>query len=111
KVAAAGAGSNLLLALSFALIYQAASKMNRTDFILQLLSLGIYINLLLAFFNLIPFPPLDGSKILFSLLPSNISLKYYRFTQISPFLVLILFWLIWPLIHFLVNFFYRLLLW
>ena len=45
------------------------------DVILPLLSFVVFLNILLAVFNLIPIPPLDGSKILLTLLPS----RYERF--------------------------------
>ena len=37
---------------------------------------ALYINLILAFFNLIPLPPLDGSHVLFHLLPTRLGLRY-----------------------------------
>jgi Zn-dependent protease len=48
---------------------------------------GMYLNLILAFFNLIPIPPLDGSHVLAHFLPPSIALQYKR---ISRFGLLIL---------------------
>jgi Zn-dependent protease len=45
------------------------------EFIFQALFMGGFLNLFLAIFNLIPVVPLDGSKILFSLLPLHLSQK------------------------------------
>ena len=47
----------------------------------------IWINLILAFFNLIPIPPLDGSKILFAILPADL---VYRLRPLEQFGFLIL---------------------
>jgi len=55
--ALAGPGSNLLFALIIGILISAFPA-------LEFLSILIYINLALAFFNLIPIPPLDGSKVL-----------------------------------------------
>jgi len=110
KVSVAGPLSNILLSITFAAFFHILKNVPSTIFLLQLLSFGVYINLLLAFFNLIPFPPLDGSKILFSLLPYNISFRFQRILNLSPFLILIVIWLIWPVVSAFVNIFYRLLL-
>ena len=51
----------------------------------------IVINLSLAFFNLLPFPPLDGSRIVSYLLPSKYRVQYRNFEDVAPFILLILF--------------------
>ena len=53
-----------------------------------ILFFGVSINLILAFFNLIPIPPLDGSKILTGILPERYA---YTFSRIEPFGFIILF--------------------
>ncbi|MEK7542713.1 MAG: site-2 protease family protein [Patescibacteria group bacterium] len=63
-VAAAGPISNIIISVAFALIYR-----NILD--VSLFVIIIQINLSLAVFNLIPIPPLDGSKIFFALLPQR----------------------------------------
>jgi Zn-dependent protease len=72
KVAIAGPASNLAIALFFGL---AMRFLPVTSPVLQnfytILSLIVYINILLAIFNLIPIPPLDGSHILFTFLPAS----------------------------------------
>lgn len=62
-VSLAGPAANILLAMVLAILFHA------TEWVLVLL--GIYLNLGLACFNLIPIPPLDGSKVLAGLLPSK----------------------------------------
>lgn len=68
-VALAGPLSNLILAIAAALILGLVGL--PSDFWLLLLYQLIYINVVLAIFNLIPIPPLDGSKILAGLLPGR----------------------------------------
>jgi Zn-dependent protease len=68
KVAAAGPLSNLAIAAVFGLVLRFALypvNASTTD----LLTLIVYVNIVLALFNLVPIPPLDGSRLLFSVLP------------------------------------------
>jgi len=57
------------------------------NLIFLLLFLFMQINLALAFFNLIPIPPLDGSKILLHFLPPRSRSEYLRFSSIGPLLI------------------------
>jgi len=69
-VAIAGPVSNILLAIVFAVIIRIASSQGiLSEGFLYLSSYLVLINIVLSIFNLIPIPPLDGSKILFSILP------------------------------------------
>lgn len=52
----------------------------------------ISINLGLGLFNLIPIPPLDGSKVLYSILPTDLYFSYMRYEQYGMFLLIILLW-------------------
>ncbi|MCG2821322.1 MAG: site-2 protease family protein, partial [Candidatus Atribacteria bacterium] len=54
------------------------------------LQTGVIINLALAIFNLIPVPPLDGSKILLGLLPYSQAYRYAKLESYGPILLLIL---------------------
>ncbi len=67
-VAVAGPAANFILALLFGLVFQFA-PMN--DVMAQLVYIIVYANVLLGVFNLVPIPPLDGSKVLFALLPDS----------------------------------------
>ena len=67
-VGAVGPISNLLLAGAFALVIRALP----TGQLTTLLSMIVYANILLAVFNLVPIPPLDGSKVLFAILPEHL---------------------------------------
>lgn len=66
-VAFAGPGTNLLLAVIFAMLLRFGGVAMTTEMATAFATI-VYINLLLAFFNLIPLPPLDGSKVLSGLL-------------------------------------------
>ena len=96
-VASAGILTNLLIALVFGIVFRVgiAFGLGNNDGFVLLVSLIVLINIGLAIFNLIPVPPLDGSKILFSLLPQ--SLRYIRnfLEQYGFFLVLILVVVLW----------------
>ncbi len=72
-VAVAGPLSNILLAIIFAIIIRVSfiSGFSTPGF-LFLTSYLVMINIVLALFNLTPIPPLDGSKILFSILPGSL---------------------------------------
>ncbi len=52
-----------------------------------------FVNLLLGLFNLIPVPPLDGSKVLLTFLPYNLRLSYYKLEPYGFIIVLLLVWL------------------
>lgn len=88
-VALAGPGSNLLMAIIWALGLRllAESGASQGDFWVQMAIAGIQINLVLMALNLFPIPPLDGGRIVFSLLPSRMAWQYSR---IEPYGMLIL---------------------
>ena len=77
KVAIAGPGSNLLIALFFGLVIRFAGL--PVD-IINLASIIVYANVLLAVFNMVPIPPLDGSKLLYALLPDTPDWQRFKFT-------------------------------
>jgi Zn-dependent protease len=89
-VGVSGSLANLALAVIFALIIRFAPGIdsNFVDLAVDV----VLLNLFLAFFNLIPVPPLDGSKILANLLPFSLSHKYLQFIQameMNPLLSLV----------------------
>lgn len=80
-VAAAGPLTNLLLAAIFAVIIRLAPMFELSGAFVDMLTYIVFINILLAVFNSIPFPPLDGSKVIVPFLPWALQVKYRAFTQ------------------------------
>jgi len=78
-VAAAGPISNIFLAVVFGLLIRLGAGASWIQGSLEVISTVVIINLVLAFFNLVPIPPLDGSKIVFAFLP-------YRFREFEGFM-------------------------
>lgn len=72
-ISLAGPLSNMFLAVAFSLLFRLSAPLLPAGPVGQstgfLLYLGVRLNLLLAFFNLIPVPPLDGAKVLAPLIP------------------------------------------
>ena len=79
-VAFAGPGTNILLALIFGLSIRFFGDMLDPALVGAFAIIAL-INMVLALFNLIPIPPLDGSKILSMLLPGGLGLAYESFRQ------------------------------
>lgn len=90
-VGAAGPLANIIFAFILSAIFRLFPFI-RTPILTEVFFASILINLILAAFNLIPIPPLDGSRILFGLLPPNLAMKYMR---LEPYGFIILFVLLW----------------
>jgi len=99
-VGAAGPSANIILAILLTLIYKIGIPM-----FAQALILGVAINLMLAIFNLVPIPPLDGSRIVASLLPTQLAYKYLKIEPYGFLIIFLLFvlgffrWFIFPLVN------------
>ena len=93
-VAAAGPGANLAMALVWAVLLKIAVLLpaGATSEFLGLMSqAGILVNLIFMFLNLLPILPLDGGRILASLLPSRAAWQYARLEPLGlPLLVILL---------------------
>jgi Zn-dependent protease len=97
-VSLAGIATNLLLAVILTILIvplglagRAIPAIGSSLAIIQLMFLyGITINLVLAAFNLIPIPPLDGSHVLKHLLPPRLAYQYQRFGRYGIILLIIL---------------------
>jgi len=106
-VAAAGILSNFLIAIVFGLIIRLVSGMALPPGFYFITSAIVIVNLALGIFNLVPIPPLDGSKILFSFLPErafNFILAYEQYSLIL-LLVFIVFFsdYLYPILAFLFH--------
>ncbi len=118
-ISAAGPLSNILLALVCGLLLRVLSEFSGavdrnslTATISLMLFLSVQINLALAVFNILPIAPLDGSKILFGLLPAGYGKAIFALERYGPFILIgliifgrftgvsILGGLIWPFVKF-----------
>ena len=92
-VGLAGPLSNFLLAVfSIALLKHwpwASTSVSAATYLIQGMRTFIYINVMLGLFNLIPFPPLDGSHIIYALIPKSWYPLYYKIQKFS-ILILVL---------------------
>lgn len=90
-VAIAGPISNIAIAIIFGILIRVGLPYSfMTPAFLSLASFVVLINITLAIFNLVPIPPLDGSKILFALLP--LKLQYIReMLEKNGFILVIIF--------------------
>jgi Zn-dependent protease len=123
-ISAAGPLSNMLLALISGLllrfIFTVGIRPDRNSMMGVLVIMIVWslqINLALAIFNILPIPPLDGSKILFGILPARFAKQIYLLERYSPFVLMglvlfgmitkvhILGQMIWPFVRFFSNLF------
>lgn len=107
-VAGAGILANLFLAILFGLAVRFAPSLgfgvyNELEPFYRITTVIVLTNLVLALFNLIPIPPLDGSKVLFSLLPAQTRHIENFMEKWGIFLLLLFIFFIWdklsPLIY------------
>jgi Zn-dependent protease len=106
-VAAAGPLSNFVMALIWALLVKIGLSLQENFFALPLALMGaagVFFNIIIMVLNLVPLPPLDGGRILVSLLPQRVA---WRVARIEPYgfliLILLLFtgvlgYVLWPAI-------------
>ncbi len=89
-VSIAGPASNILTAAVFAMSFRImiAADISAPTVIVQMLQAIIELNLILAVFNLIPIPPLDGSKILAAIVPNALGNIIEEIEKIGPFVLL-----------------------
>jgi Zn-dependent protease len=96
-VGAAGPGLNILAAIALAAILSAATFMgmaDRASIVTEILTAGIFLNALLAVFNLIPIPPLDGSRVVQYFLSGGTLALYRRIERFGLLIILALVFLV-----------------
>jgi Zn-dependent protease len=105
----AGPLANLVIAFVFNLILRLIIILGVAvpQGILQMLFIIIFLNLLLAAFNLVPIPPLDGSRVLGGLIPRQYRHQYFQLEPYGMWIIIgllilrILWWIVAPLAYFL----------
>ncbi len=110
-VSLAGPLSNFLLAFigMFGLLY--LYPLTKSLYVFEFFSIWVIANISLGVFNLIPIPPLDGSKIFLSLLPRKMYYEILRYEQFGFIILIIALYLnvLDPVLDFLINGIYRIL--
>ena len=105
KVALAGPLGNLIIAIFFGLCLRFLPFYNMT--FTGLISVIVGINLALMVFNLVPIPPLDGSKILAAFLPAEMREKYLNSERMGMILIILFVMLGGGLLMPIINFLYK----
>jgi Zn-dependent protease len=106
-VAAAGPGANLLMALGWGVLLKIAVTMPPHPYSIamaEMARIGIGVNAVLMMLNLLPIPPLDGGRIVVSLLPNDMARKFGRIEPYGLVIVVALLYfhafdiVLWPLV-------------
>ena len=89
--AAAGPASNFLFAIIAAFLYRSLMSGFPPSILTYTLQMLVIINIALGLFNLIPFPPLDGSKIIGGFMPDEIFFRWMQWERKGAYLLMIIF--------------------
>jgi Zn-dependent protease len=110
-VSAAGVVTNLILAVVWSGLFMVLGQLGQSfaaaapviDTAQRMLVYGIWLNLVLCFFNLIPVPPLDGSHLFYHLLPPRAGLWYRGLQRFGYLPIFVLMFLFRPVMAFLLT--------
>ncbi|MDG1344816.1 MAG: site-2 protease family protein [Candidatus Thioglobus sp.] len=86
-VALAGPGANIVMAVCWLFVMIIAINMN-IAVLIEMGRIGILVNCVLAVFNLLPIPPLDGSRVISALLPNRLAYQYNQLEQYGLYILL-----------------------
>jgi Zn-dependent protease len=92
-VALAGPGTNLVIAILLSILVRLSFVAPESMLWMVMVS-GIFINIFLMFLNLIPIPPLDGSRVAMGLLPRAWAYQYSRLERYGMIIVILAFWFV-----------------
>lgn len=107
-VSLAGPGSNLAIAILFGLALRFLPLADFNPALIVIFGYIIYLNLLLAVFNLLPIPPLDGSHILFTFLPRSMEHIKFMLSKYGMFILLFVIFFFFGIIRVIVGSLYSL---
>ena len=90
-VSFAGPFSNFLFAVLFFILFVITDRWFGSPhaFVVNLMWYGVFLNIFLSVFNLLPIPPLDGSHILFDIFPNKFTAKYLSLGFYGSFILLV----------------------
>lgn len=107
-VAAAGPLSNLVMAFAWGFVLKLAvglSPSNAVDVLMLVAAAGVLVNVIFTVLNLLPLPPLDGGRMLASVLPRRVAKVFGRLEPFGLAILLVLLFtgvlgtVLWPLVH------------
>ena len=107
-VSLAGPCSNLAIALLFGLALRFLPLAELNPSLVLIFSYIVFLNILLAVFNLLPIPPLDGSHILFTFLPKSFNALRIFLSQFGIFVLLFIIFFFFSFVSMIVNFIFSL---